>query len=126
MSHSSNELPPRLLRTPEAARYLGLSGRTLEKHRTYGTGPAYHKLGGRVVYAIDDLNIWAGQGLRHSTSDPGSGIVHPAKRRDTQALTNERAAVNSGNRRDTKSSSLVRGDGPSTGGSNTASAPNRR
>ena len=30
-------LPPRYLRTPEAARYLGLSGRTLEKHRTYGT-----------------------------------------------------------------------------------------
>ena len=31
-------LPPRYLRTPEAARFLGLSGRTLEKHRTYGTG----------------------------------------------------------------------------------------
>ncbi|HEY2535061.1 MAG TPA: DNA-binding protein, partial [Xanthobacteraceae bacterium] len=29
--------PPRFLRTPEAARFLGLSGRTLEKHRTYGT-----------------------------------------------------------------------------------------
>ena len=27
------------LRTPDAARFLGLSGRTLEKHRTYGTGP---------------------------------------------------------------------------------------
>jgi hypothetical protein len=34
-------LPPRFLRTPEAARYLGLSDRTLEKHRTYGTGPTY-------------------------------------------------------------------------------------
>jgi hypothetical protein len=32
-------LPPRFLRTSEAARYLGLSGRTLEKHRTYGTPP---------------------------------------------------------------------------------------
>ena len=126
MSNSSNELPPRLLRTPEAARYLGLSGRTLEKHRTYGTGPAYHKLGGRVVYAIDDLNIWAGQGLRHSTSDPGNGIVHPAKRRDTPALINERASVHSGNRRDTKPPSSVRGDGSSTGGGNAGSAPNRR
>jgi predicted DNA-binding transcriptional regulator AlpA len=131
MSNSSSELPPRLLRTPEAARYLGLSGRTLEKHRTYGTGPAYLKLGGRVVYAIDDLNSWAGQGLRHSTSDPGNGIVHPAKRRDAPVLTNERASVNSGNQRDTKSSSLVRGanvrsDGQSTSGSNAGSAPNRR
>ena len=43
-------LPPRFLRTPEAARFLGLSGRTLEKHRTYGTGPKYRKIGGRVVY----------------------------------------------------------------------------
>ncbi len=47
--------PPRYLRTPEAARFLGLSGRTLEKHRTYGTGPRYSKLGGRVVYQVDDL-----------------------------------------------------------------------
>src|SRR5262249_474664 len=43
-------LPPRFLRTPEAARFLGLSGRTLEKHRTYGTGPKYRKIGGRLGY----------------------------------------------------------------------------
>ena len=55
-------LPPRYLRTPEAARFLGLSGRTLEKHRTYGTGPAYRKIGGRVVYALDDLKAWADRG----------------------------------------------------------------
>ncbi len=51
-------LPPRYLRTPEAARLLGLSGRTLEKHRTYGTGPLYSKIGGRVVYAVADLRAW--------------------------------------------------------------------
>lgn len=51
-------LPPRYLRTPEAARFLGLSGRTLEKHRTYGTGPNYSKIGGRVVYAVEDLQVW--------------------------------------------------------------------
>lgn len=72
-------LPPRFLRTPEAARFLGLSGRTLEKHRTYGTGPAYRKLGGRVVYAIDDLQAWAGRGAVTSTSDPRSAVL-PAKR----------------------------------------------
>ncbi|RUY92377.1 DNA-binding protein, partial [Mesorhizobium sp. M7A.F.Ca.CA.001.12.2.1] len=48
-------LPPRFLRTKEAADFLSLSARTLEKHRTYGTGPSYRKLGGRVVYAVDDL-----------------------------------------------------------------------
>jgi len=73
-------LPPRFLRTPEAARFLGLSGRTLEKHRTYGTGPTYRKIGGRVVYALDDLKAWADLGAKSSTSDPGVGTVLPAKR----------------------------------------------
>ena len=71
---------PRFLRTPDAAVHLGLSARTLEKHRCFGTGPVYRKLGGRIVYAIADLNAWAELGLRCSTSDPGKGIVHPAKR----------------------------------------------
>jgi predicted DNA-binding transcriptional regulator AlpA len=71
--------PPPFLRTVEAARYLGLSPRTLEKHRTYGTGPSYRKLGGRVVYAVEDLQAWANLGFRKSTSDPGEGVVHPAK-----------------------------------------------
>jgi predicted DNA-binding transcriptional regulator AlpA len=73
-------LPPRYLRTPEAARFLGLSGRTLEKHRTYGTGPKYRKIGGRVVYALEDLRTWADLGTKSSTSDPGVGTVLPAKR----------------------------------------------
>jgi hypothetical protein len=68
------------LRTADAARFLSLSGRTLEKHRTYGTGPAYRKLGGRVVYALDDLKAWADRGAKTSTSDPGAGTVLPAKR----------------------------------------------
>ena len=40
--------PPRYLRTPGAARFRGLAGRTLKKPRSYGPGPAYRKLGGRV------------------------------------------------------------------------------
>jgi predicted DNA-binding transcriptional regulator AlpA len=74
-------LPPRFLRTPEAARFLSLSGRTLEKHRTFGTGPKYRKIGGRVVYALEDLKAWADLGAKTSTSDPGVGTVSPAKRR---------------------------------------------
>ncbi|WP_432264193.1 hypothetical protein [Azospirillum oryzae] len=46
----------------------------------YGTGPRYRKIGGRVVYALDDLKAWADQGLRTSTSDPGAGTVRPARR----------------------------------------------
>jgi len=72
--------PARFLRTPEAGRFLGLSGRTLEKHRTYGTGPIYRKIGGLVVYTAPDLQAWADRGLRSSTSQVSSQRVLPARR----------------------------------------------
>ncbi len=79
MRPNLSALPPRYLRTKEAAVFLSLSARTLEKHRTYGTGPAYRKLGGRVVYSVADLEAWASRGAVTSTSDP-RGQVLPAKR----------------------------------------------
>jgi predicted DNA-binding transcriptional regulator AlpA len=79
MPHLLIRWPPRFLRTPEAARFLGISTRTLEKHRSYGTGPKYRKIGGRVIYALTDLKAWADLGIRKSTSDPGVGTVSPAK-----------------------------------------------
>ncbi|MEP7008065.1 MAG: helix-turn-helix domain-containing protein [Sphingomonas bacterium] len=85
MTMPETRAPQRYMRTPDAALLLGLSARTLEKHRCYGTGPVFHKLGGRVVYALDDLQSWAEQGVRRSTSDPGIGVVHPAKRLDPAA-----------------------------------------
>jgi hypothetical protein len=54
-------------------------GRTLEKHRTYGTGPKYRKIGGRVVYALDDLKAWADLGAR-PRPPIRRGTVYPAKR----------------------------------------------
>ena len=85
MSDSLAGLPPRFLRTPEAARYLGLSGRTLEKHRTYGTGPTYRKIGGRVVYALEDLKAWVDRGTvlpakRHAGLVPYAGKERRAQR----------------------------------------------
>lgn len=75
--------PPRYLRTEEAGRFLGVSGRTLEKHRSHGTGPAYRKIGGRVIYSIADLQAWADRGLRFSTSEPDSGApADPRRRQD--------------------------------------------
>ena len=68
MSANFSDLPPRYLRTPEAARMVGLSIRTLEKHR------------GRVVYSVEDLQAWVSRGTKSSTSDPGMGTVLPAKR----------------------------------------------
>jgi hypothetical protein len=82
MSEISSNSPGYLV-TPEAGRFLKLSGRTLEKHRCYGTGPVYRKLGGRVVYTPADLQAWADQGLQTSTSDARRGRVRPARRAES-------------------------------------------
>lgn len=79
MATPNADLPPRLLRTKEAARFLGISLRTLEKHRTYGTGPVYRKIGGRVLYTVEDLQSWSAIGARKSTRDKNAGTVFPAR-----------------------------------------------
>lgn len=76
-----NALPARYLMTREAGEFLGLSARTLEKHRVYGTGPIYRKLGGRVVYAVADLQAWADLGKRLSTACEGAPGITPLHRR---------------------------------------------
>ena len=43
----------------QAAKFLGLTTRTLERFRSAGKGPAYCKLGCRVYYARADLPTWA-------------------------------------------------------------------
>ncbi len=70
MRESFAEISARYVRTLEAARLLGISPRTLEKYRCHGSGPTFRKLGGRVVYAVVDLETWAGQAACRSTSDP--------------------------------------------------------
>jgi predicted DNA-binding transcriptional regulator AlpA len=71
---------PRLMRVREAARFLGISVRTLEKHRTYGTGPTFRKVGGRVLYAVDDMMAWTAGGARRSPSEKTRSRVFPARR----------------------------------------------
>jgi hypothetical protein len=77
-------IPDDYLMTPAAGRRLKLSPRTLEKHRTFGTGPRYRKIGGRVVYKVSDLDEWADRGAQVSTTDPNAGQVRPARRLDAQ------------------------------------------
>ena len=44
------------LSTREAARYLGLSAKTLARYRVSGAGPVFHRFGGRVRYRREDLD----------------------------------------------------------------------
>jgi excisionase family DNA binding protein len=71
------EQVPRRMTTTEAAAYCGSSKSTLEKLRVYGGGPAFIKMGSRVVYDVADLDAWLSARRRLSTSDSG-GNAHAA------------------------------------------------
>ena len=60
------------LSTREAAAWLGLSPRTLDRYRVSGDGPAFHRFGSRVRYLAADLDDWAAARRRLSTSDDGT------------------------------------------------------
>jgi Helix-turn-helix domain len=47
------------LTTAEAAAHLRLKSHTLEQMRYLRTGPKYHKFGGMVRYALEDLQNYA-------------------------------------------------------------------
>jgi hypothetical protein len=42
----------------EAARFLGLSKKALERRRSRGTGPLHHQRMGLTAYYVDDLDAW--------------------------------------------------------------------
>ena len=64
------------LTTSEAAHFLRLSGRTLERFRVEGTGPRYTKAGpgvrARVLYRRSDLEDWLKSFEYESTSQYGA------------------------------------------------------
>jgi hypothetical protein len=64
---------PTVLDATQAASQVGLSVSTLAKLRLRGGGPAYCKLGRRVIYRLDDLEAWLERNRRCSTSDTGKG-----------------------------------------------------
>ena len=59
------------LSTREAAAWLGLSPRTLDRYRVSGEGPVFHRFGSRVRYLLADVEAWASARRRVSTSDDG-------------------------------------------------------
>jgi hypothetical protein len=73
--------PLRYMTNDEAAAYLRLSPRTLEKQRVLGGGPRFRKFGRRVMYAVADLDAWADQRSFEATSDPEYAERHAADSR---------------------------------------------
>lgn len=60
----------KLLTPAEAGEYLGgIRTNTLANWRWRGGGPFYRKIGGRVRYAVSDLDKFIEDGKRRTTSD---------------------------------------------------------
>lgn len=57
--------------TFQAAAYLNLSRRRLDRYRTEGNGPRFRKFGQKVVYTIADLDAWSAQHIHQTTHEPG-------------------------------------------------------
>ena len=70
----------RYLTNNEAAEFLRLSPRTLEKQRVIGGGPRFRKFGRRVMYAVTDLEAWADARSFEMTSDPEYAEQHTVRR----------------------------------------------
>jgi predicted DNA-binding transcriptional regulator AlpA len=66
--------PPRrpFLNTPQAAHYLGLSARHLERMRARGTGPRFRRHGRFVFYHLHDLDRWSEATANDHTGPKGS------------------------------------------------------
>lgn len=50
---------PKYMNEREAAEYLGLQAKTLQRWRWRGDGPIWHKIGGAVRYRQADLDAFA-------------------------------------------------------------------
>ncbi|MBV1838425.1 MULTISPECIES: AlpA family transcriptional regulator [Acetobacteraceae] len=71
LSHPRQDsfLREQLLTTPQAAHKLNISPRTLERYRCRGSGPIFRKMGGRVLYHVDDIRVWVENVACRSTSE---------------------------------------------------------
>ena len=60
-------MSPKHLNQIELSRRWSISPRTLERWRWLGEGPAHLKIGGRVVYRLQDIEAFEAKQLRHRT-----------------------------------------------------------
>jgi predicted site-specific integrase-resolvase len=60
----------RHLNQRELAERWNISARSLERWRWIGEGPRFLKLGGRVVYRLEDIERYESEQLRDSTTAP--------------------------------------------------------
>ena len=70
---TSAERPTRHLNQVDLSRRWSLSPRTLERWRWLKQGPSYVKVGGRIIYRLDDIEAFETANLRQLTAVRGDG-----------------------------------------------------
>ena len=81
-----------LNQTELAARW-SISARTLERWRWTGEGPAFLKIGGRVVYRLEDVLAYEQARQRRSTADRAAASMASVLVRSSWACWNRRATI---------------------------------
>lgn len=69
------ERPIKHLNQIELSRRWSISPRTLERWRWLGQGPRYLKIGGRVVYRLEEIEAFETQQTRASTAADASAAA---------------------------------------------------
>ncbi len=81
MRFEGSTLSTKHLNQVELARRWNISPRTLERWRWIGEGIAYLKIGGRVVYRLEDIERYEAEHLHgESTDSDGVGTRRPVGR----------------------------------------------
>ena len=70
----------RFLTPEEAAEYLRLSPRTLERYRYMGCGPRFRRFVRKIRYTVWDLDVWADTHSHEMTDDAPLPSATGAKR----------------------------------------------
>ena len=63
----------------ELSRRWRLSPRTLERWRYRGTGPQYLKVGGRVVYRLDDIEAFEARRILETAASAVAPVTPPLR-----------------------------------------------
>lgn len=73
------------LNTAQAAHYLGVCARTLERMRKNGSGPEFSYHGNAARYHIDELIAWSKQHRGRRRGDPTQPLREPPGVRNDRA-----------------------------------------
>lgn len=84
-------MTPTYITSHQLAEVLNRKPNTLEQWRTHGTGPAYVRIGGRVMYDLEVVRAWLASRTHSSTAEYDSPTAAACAK--AAAIAHERRAA---------------------------------